>query len=205
NAGTITAATFGRGLWRSPLYSACTSSLALSGSETGNLYYEAASTINSTQQIDGGTGTEVFYKANDYVQMNPGFAAIAGSNFKAFIGPCGTGIPTFRLLNNTYGITDTRMLVKTQLNRLNNALPTAGNRVELEVKNDIREIKLNAGSNTFVQAYYVRKTDNEIVAWLLREPVRTGVYQVQVTDKLLTGKDLKLVALLGDERKELDL
>ncbi|MCD4731495.1 MAG: hypothetical protein K8R74_12900, partial [Bacteroidales bacterium] len=90
----ITAGTFGRGLWRSPTYTSCQSNITLTGNgAVGYSYYQAGEYINSTNVFDDGHGQESFYKAGDYIQLNSGFQVSSGSEFKAWIGPCSSGIP----------------------------------------------------------------------------------------------------------------
>ncbi|MCD4731532.1 MAG: hypothetical protein K8R74_13090, partial [Bacteroidales bacterium] len=92
--GLMTAGTYGRGLWRSPTYSWCNSSWTLTGSSTfGYNYYQASEFINSTRIYNKGVGQESYYKAGAQIKLNPGFQVSSGSKFKAWIGPCGAGIP----------------------------------------------------------------------------------------------------------------
>lgn len=94
-AGKIRAATFGRGIWESPLYANCTPAINFTGTQTGINYYEASSQITSTAFITGGAGTKIFYKGGNNVTLTPGFEANTGSEFKAYINGCGLGgIPT---------------------------------------------------------------------------------------------------------------
>jgi photosystem II stability/assembly factor-like uncharacterized protein len=94
-AGVITAGTFGRGLWRSTLYSACATSYNLTGANdpsnpnyTGFQYYEASNYITSSRDISGGIGTDVTYKAGSYVKLTTGFHGEEGNLFKGILGPC---------------------------------------------------------------------------------------------------------------------
>jgi hypothetical protein len=94
-AGVIKAVTFGHGVWQSPVYSTCETNLALSGSNTGYKMYEAGTTLTSTAIVFGGDNTEVYYKSGNNVVLQPGFEARAGNSiFKAYLGPCGNGLPT---------------------------------------------------------------------------------------------------------------
>jgi photosystem II stability/assembly factor-like uncharacterized protein len=90
----ITAGTFGRGLWRSPTYTTCESHFTLSGNgANGYSYYQASEYIHSTRVYNQGTGQEGHYKAGSQVKLYQGFHVSGGSKFKAWIGPCGAGIP----------------------------------------------------------------------------------------------------------------
>ncbi len=89
------AGTFGRGLWRSPLYFTCPGSVFLttyndpsSPNSTGTQVYNAAFLIQSTRVITGGIGTDVSYTAGEEVVLSPGFHAKNYSTFKAKIGGC---------------------------------------------------------------------------------------------------------------------
>jgi hypothetical protein len=95
-AGVITVSTYGRGFWRSPLFSGCDANLSLTTTVSGSQYHQASSTITINNSITGGAGTQVFLKANSSVTMNPGFEIKAGNEMKAFIGPCQANTPVFR-------------------------------------------------------------------------------------------------------------
>jgi hypothetical protein len=98
--GLIRAATYGRGLWSSSLYSACPLGYSLSAANdpsnpdfTGYQFYEASNSITSTRNITGGLGTDVTYKSDGIIILNQGFHAHAGSLFRATLGPC-NGVKT---------------------------------------------------------------------------------------------------------------
>jgi hypothetical protein len=97
-AGTITAATFGRGLWRSALHSICTATLNISWNINSDQFYEASNDLNSSSYISGNLSgaTRVYFKSGNYLKFTPGFEVKAGNEFKAFIGACGSGNPVFR-------------------------------------------------------------------------------------------------------------
>jgi hypothetical protein len=95
-AGVITASTYGRGFWRSTLYSACDVNLTLIAPMSGSMYHQASSTVTISGNVIGGTGTQVLLKAGGYVLFAPGFEVKAGNEMKAFIGPCSLDIPVFK-------------------------------------------------------------------------------------------------------------
>jgi hypothetical protein len=120
--GNIYASTFGRGVWFSDVYSTCPSVISVSGTLNGAYYYEAGSGANVTSFTNGGDGTQVFVKAGDTVVMRPGFEVKAGSYYKAYIGPCGSGgIPTARVWS------ETDSLAKASMNEAYDKLPTQVN------------------------------------------------------------------------------
>ncbi len=94
-SNVITACTYGRGFWRSPLYAGCDLNLTLSSSMTGDQYQQASSTISVSGNIIGGAGTRIFLKAGGYIDFNPGFEVKTGNEMRAFIGPCSSDNPTF--------------------------------------------------------------------------------------------------------------
>ncbi len=94
-SGLIRAATYGRGLWSSSLYSSCPSGYALNpGNDPGNpnytgfQFYEASGTITSTRIVHGGPGTDVTYKSGGKVILEQGFHVYEGNKFQATLGPC---------------------------------------------------------------------------------------------------------------------
>ncbi len=116
-SNTIRAATFGRGLWVSPLACPPAGPLNLTGVETQNNFQEADELITSTQAFNSGlTNT---YRATDEIVLLPGFVATAtpGSNFKAYIHPCNLPGNSFRKLetnNNNSTIQQSTLIGKAQ-------------------------------------------------------------------------------------------
>ena len=91
NAGAtdkIFAATFGRGVFKADTYTGCTISGVLTGSITGLHYSEVFTDITSTQNIFGGIGTSVGYNAGSIISLNPGFHALTGTKFEAYLQGC---------------------------------------------------------------------------------------------------------------------
>lgn len=86
NHGIIRAATFGRGIWESGLYSLCTLDLSLTPENDPDLglpvfqFHEASNSITSNRYITGPNG-EVTYKAGDLVLLTNGFLATEGNTF----------------------------------------------------------------------------------------------------------------------------
>lgn len=96
SSDVITAATYGRGLWRSSTYTTCETSWFLSGAgAAGYSYYQASDSIRSSRTFSQGVGQEGIFKANGKVRLIEGFNVNSGSRFKAYIGPCGGGVPGF--------------------------------------------------------------------------------------------------------------
>jgi len=110
-SGYIRAATYGRGIWESQLFGACSSAYTLTPASdpsnpnyTGFQYYESSGTITSTRIVTGGIGTDVTYKADNYVKLLQGFHAREGNNFKATLGPCEGSVsgPTKKKVTGVY-------------------------------------------------------------------------------------------------------
>jgi hypothetical protein len=96
-AGLIRAATYGRGLWSSDLFSGCPTDYFLTtGNDpsnpnyTGFQLYNASNSVTSTRVITGGIGTDVTYQAGNYITLGIGFNAKEGNLFRAKLGPCYT-------------------------------------------------------------------------------------------------------------------
>jgi hypothetical protein len=87
----IRAATFGRGVWQSDLYSTCPPSLNITGTLEGQEFYEASGTVSSTATLQNSVGTKVVMRSATEVRLTPGFTAPANTKLKAGIGPCGSG------------------------------------------------------------------------------------------------------------------
>lgn len=94
---TITAATYGRGIWRSDSYlAACSPTINFTQGLHGVEYHQASSTITLSNDVYGGVGTKVILKAGNSVTFTPGVDVKAGNELKAFIGPCANDNPIFR-------------------------------------------------------------------------------------------------------------
>jgi hypothetical protein len=91
NNGLIYASTFGRGAWLSSRHSACTNLLTISGTRTGQYYFEASDAVTATITTAGTNGDEIFTQGGNSVTLNPGFEIKAGSFFKGYIAPCSNG------------------------------------------------------------------------------------------------------------------
>ncbi len=109
-SNVLTVGTYGRGLWRSNLYSTCASGWSLTvGNDpsnpnyTGYQFYEASNYVLSSRVITGGLGTDVEYKADNYVKLTTGFHAKANNLFKATLGPCNLGAPITNPINMVRG------------------------------------------------------------------------------------------------------
>jgi hypothetical protein len=87
----IYAATFGRGIYWSEKYTGCQgSAVTLTGTVDGFRYTETSANIISTQLVQGGEGTSVGYNSGTYITLNPGFRAVSGTRFEAYIQGCTT-------------------------------------------------------------------------------------------------------------------
>lgn len=77
----IYAGTFGRGIWRSELYSSCPPTLALTpANETvtnifapGTQVHSAGVSLTSTRQYTGSVGTNINYNATNFIDLKEGF------------------------------------------------------------------------------------------------------------------------------------
>jgi photosystem II stability/assembly factor-like uncharacterized protein len=197
-AGVITASTYGRGVFRSDLYTPCVSSLNLGGIVTGNLFYEASSSINSNQSASGGIGTNINYKAGGTVTLTPGFEIKNGNYFKATTGPCASGIPLQSKLATQYQVKHTAEILKSELVQVSEIPSLIENTFSLtDLPDGNKELFITLKETQFVQCYFMDPT-SEILAKLIRQPLSAGRYKLQFNDeKLKTGK-VKLNIHLGD-------
>ncbi len=85
----IFAGTYGRGIWRSPLYSNCPATANYALTYSSERVFQASETITATITVTNNAGSNVWMQAGNYVQLNPGFHAQAGSIFTAKASPCG--------------------------------------------------------------------------------------------------------------------
>jgi hypothetical protein len=92
NTGDITAATFGRGLWRSEAYTSCPGSYSIYSTVTGNRFFQSSGSISSAQVVPGSAGNELRLRAPTNVVLIDGFRALAGSYLHIVNGPCGSGV-----------------------------------------------------------------------------------------------------------------
>ena len=88
---TLAAGTYGRGLWRSSLYSGCQNNITIAGGtfpNAGVLKYAASSTISSNKNYVSNNWTKVDYRAGNYIDFLIGFEMKQGSLLNASIGNC---------------------------------------------------------------------------------------------------------------------
>lgn len=107
SANKIRAATYGRGVWETELYSPCDADATLTGIATGVLYYQASNHITSSQTVTGGSATKVMLRAGNKITLQDGFSArpgiiigadtILNRTFHAMIGNCEPGAVHYRL------------------------------------------------------------------------------------------------------------
>ncbi len=88
----ISAATLGRGIWRSDLYGNCAPFLTLGSNVQGKYFYQTAGVLQSAQNMNGSYGNELRYRSPVQIKLTNGFRAYAGSYLHAIIGPCGQGV-----------------------------------------------------------------------------------------------------------------
>jgi hypothetical protein len=100
----IYAATYGRGLYRSPLSNSCSANITLAGNSTEGFHrYQADDYIQSSQLEDGGEGNEIVLNAGNYVKLNVGFEVKNSSEFRALIEGCNPYTEPLRLTGSIVG------------------------------------------------------------------------------------------------------
>ncbi|MBX2978229.1 MAG: hypothetical protein KF905_02950 [Flavobacteriales bacterium] len=85
-ANRIRAGLVGRGLWEHNLWCPEDEDLTFASPHTSNAFVEVTSTITSEAVVD--PGFDVSYRAGSEIRLTPGFHALAGAEFHAFIHPC---------------------------------------------------------------------------------------------------------------------
>jgi photosystem II stability/assembly factor-like uncharacterized protein len=100
NNSKIRAATYGRGVWETDLFTSCEANATLSNTAGSNSFYEVSGTLTSVQTIAPGATSNVVLRAGSEVILSNGFNAAPGSVmmndttkrnfFTALIGPCET-------------------------------------------------------------------------------------------------------------------
>lgn len=91
--GNITAATMGRGLWKSDLYTNCSPALeSVSGGINGSHFYQSGGELHTAHSMTGSVGNQVRYRSPVRIVLKPNFAIRNGAYMRARIGPCGQGI-----------------------------------------------------------------------------------------------------------------
>jgi photosystem II stability/assembly factor-like uncharacterized protein len=204
-AGVITAATYGRGLFQSPLYSTCFPTLSLAGAINGNRFYEAANWISSTHIVFGGTGTDVFYRAGDSIIMRNGFEVKEGSSFKAYLSPCASGIPTQSVISTKYKVSDINEIVKEAFVKTNDQ-PVKENQEIIPVSSgNEKEMKMSLPQQQFTQVYFQEEDTQEILLWLVRSSLSAGQYRVRYNDDKLKNGKVNLIIDVGGNKKTISV
>ena len=85
----IRASTFGRGVWESDTYTVCSQSIGITGTLSGNRFYEASSSIQCTSTLSGGQNTKIIFKSGNFITLGIGFTAAEGNTLHAYLSPCG--------------------------------------------------------------------------------------------------------------------
>jgi len=85
-ANKIRVASFGRGAWEHDLWCPSLFSSVESGTYSIDRYLEVNQSIASTAAVPA--SRNVTYRAGDSIDLQPGFRALPGSIFEAFIHPC---------------------------------------------------------------------------------------------------------------------
>ncbi len=89
------AATYGRGIWISEIFSNCSSTADINQNLTGQRFFQAGD-ITSNSSVQGGAGTNVFFRAATSVTLYPEFIVNPGTELTAYIGPCNSGPAPYR-------------------------------------------------------------------------------------------------------------
>lgn len=165
----IFASTFGRGIWGSSTRGNCPPTETVTGEKYGRIFYEAR-IINASAQLTRGAGTEIYLKAENEVNLTPGFVANGntGVEFRAWIAPCGSGATLFNFA-------------------------TLENKNTAALSLDTASINFNLSFPSLVTVYVTDTVGN--VVGTVSKPIRLneGLQKIPLHDKIVNGK-LVLVA-----------
>ncbi|MEO8151219.1 MAG: T9SS type A sorting domain-containing protein [Bacteroidia bacterium] len=107
--GTITAGTFGRGIWQSDIYTGCPFFVEHNGGigsppNIGSEYFEASDSIHSSLLLQGGIGTDITLNSGRTIGLTVGFQVKAGTTFKGELNGCGNPLLMPALEGNYAGV-----------------------------------------------------------------------------------------------------
>jgi Sec-independent protein translocase protein TatA len=91
SSGVIRAATYGRGIWQTNLFTTCDPNFNLTGFVYGEKFYQTSNTITSNAYINGGNTSNVITKAGNEIVLSDGFTVPEANRYLAVIGACETG------------------------------------------------------------------------------------------------------------------
>lgn len=94
-SGKLIAASFGRGVWKTPVFTPCPANFthdAQSGviNVNGQEFYQASTSIVTDVSTTGGLGASLVYKSGNFITLKPGFTATFGTAMVSQILPCNT-------------------------------------------------------------------------------------------------------------------
>lgn len=183
------ASTYGRGMWYTSPYSTCLTDFSLSASQDGYKYWEASNSITSTGSMEGNVGTQIFMKAGNYVQFNPGatYSATVGE-MKAWIGSCGSGgIPSMRNATAALGVEDPSAIFSQAAEAISEQISSP--QLQYNVNGYTARFHSDGRQQTVVS---LRGTDNETIGWFVKELLPEGNYQLRIP-ALPADKPFKVV------------
>jgi|GEM_PF-1545348 len=182
-SNTIRAATFGRGIWSSPLACPIIIDDTESSSYSADAFVETEHNIYSTA-VD--LAHTVTYRAGNQITLQPGFQAEPNSStsFRAYIHGCDHSGNSFRQSNSTNGTGTKNGTANTTLSVNNNNINQ-----ELVAKQQSFDIIPNPNAGNF----NIRISDN----------TAQGVYSISVTD--VSGRLVKNISNILDKNVQVDL
>jgi Sec-independent protein translocase protein TatA len=160
-AGVIRAATYGRGIWQTNLFTTCDANFNLTGTIYGEKFYQTSNTITSNAYINGGNTSNVITKAGNEILLSDGFTVPEANRYLAVIGACETG-PVNTNANNARASNN---------KKANGSIP-------------IFMHSILKGDSTAVYPYGIVSIsyDEKNKKTLLINALKDGVYQVNIVD-----------------------
>lgn len=198
----LMASTFGRGIWWTTTYTGCTANYNITWTLEGYKFYEVSDYITSTSTLAGGVGTTAFFKAQNYVRLDPGFtASTTNGEFKAWIANCGTGgIPLMSVTKNILNIDSAQKYFsqpldyRPEITGINNIFKEEDGKYK--VKFSLPEAKK--------VSLYFKDENNERIAYFINEILKPGSYNMTIPS-VHPNKKIKLGIEAGETRIEVDI
>lgn len=185
---------YGRGLWERDLWCPTVDNRTENGVYSTDEFIEVNNEITSTAIVPD--GTNITYRAGDAVHMLPGFHAVAGSRFHAFIHPCDQEGNSFKSLVPSGGAVE--QVDQDDVRRAGSPddvvlfpNPSAGS-FSLVVNDgmSIMEVQVHDQMGRSVRVSVIRQSDR--TQCLLAGSPASGIYFVQVR---LMNDDVRTIKL----------
>jgi len=180
-ANKIRASLPGRGVWEHDLYCPGLIDAAESGTYTGDLFLEVQNVVTSIAIVPD--NHNISYRAGNEIHLQPGFSAVGGSHFHAFIHPCSESGNSFKnnlILTNNPERTNSRSNLPTDKTIWIYPNPTSNGQVNIELLDDNNTIVTVHIFNILGEQLAIRTVSHSSNNWMVQMPDIPGSYFVRV-------------------------